>query len=124
MDREFLKYIQNFMDRIGIPPEAKNELLRAEEIILSNKEARGLITNGKSMVMNEGVDFEEVLAEIGRLESALDISEYTLHFVFLINCTEILLQNYKKKNIDEQIFWDSMCDFRCKLFECKEIKGV
>jgi len=124
MNSELLNYIQNFMDRIGIPSEAKNELLRAEQSVLSNNEARELFSKGKSMVMNENADFKEVLAEIGRLEAVLDISEYTLHFIFLINCTDILLQNYKMKRIDEQIFWDSMCDFRFKLFECKEIKGI
>lgn len=124
MNRELINYIQNFMDRIGIPSEAKNELLRAEETILSNAEARELFSKSKSMIMNEQADFEKVLADIGRLNAVLDMSEYTLHFVFLINCTDILLQNYIKKNIDEKIFWDSMCDFRCKLLECKEVNGV
>ena len=85
------------MDKTGIPSEAKEELLRVEEIIFSNRDARELFLRNKSLIINEQADFNEILSEISRLSSVYGISEYTLHFVFLINCTDILLQNYRKK---------------------------
>lgn len=124
MNTEVLKYIQNFMDRIGIPVEAKNELFTVERIILSNNKLWEIFSKNKSMVMNEEIAFEEALDEVSGLSSLIDISEYTLLLVFLINCTDILHEKYKKEHIAEQIYWDTMCDLRYKMLECHKVKGV
>ena len=124
MNADFLDYIRNFMDRIGIPLEARNEILEAEKKIFSLKNISAVFEKYKTGVMNRKTGFDEALAAIGALGGTLGISVYTLHFIFLINCTDILRASYKKRHIDEQIFWDTMDDFRCKLLECREVKGV
>lgn len=45
---------------------------------------------------------------------------YTLHLIFLMNCTETLLDRYHEAGISEDIYWDTMDDIRCKLLECME----
>lgn len=124
MNTNFLSYIENFMNRLGIPLEAKNELLKVEEIIFSSEDVSKIFSKLKIELMNNEISLDETLATIGSLSNKLDTSEYTLHFIFLINCTDILLANYKREHIDEQIFWDTMDDFRCKLIECYDVKGV
>ena len=124
MNTDFLVYIQDFMDRIGIPLEAKNELLKVEKKIFSVENISKIFLMSKAALMNNNISLDEALVTIGSFSKELDISEYTLHFVFLMNCTDILLANYKRENIDEQIFWDTMDDFRCKLLECDDVMGV
>jgi hypothetical protein len=124
MNTDFLGYIQNFMDRIGIPLEAKNEMLKVEKKIFSDENILKVFSKSKIELMNNNISLDETLATISTFSKELDISEYTLHFVFLMNCTDILFLNYKREHIDEQIFWDTMDDFRCKLLECYEVMGV
>lgn len=124
MNTVFLGYIQNFMDRIGIPLEAKIEMLKVEKKIFSVEIISKIFSESKIELMNNNISLDETLVTISSFSKELDISEYTLHFVFLMNCTDILLENYKREHIDEQIFWDTMDDFRCKLLECYEVMGV
>lgn len=124
MSAEFINYIQDFMNRIELPTEAKDEFIRVEKIILSNKVISGIFVKNKYLMMNELIGYNEAMDAIGRLGESLGIPAYTLHFVFLLNCTDILFENYRKKHLDEQLFWDTMRDLRHKLIECHEVKGV
>lgn len=124
MYNEFLGYIRNFMNKIEIPSEAKAELMRVENKIFSDESIAEVFLKCKIDLMNETRGIDEVLAAIGSIDEKLGVSEYTLHFVFLINCTDILFENYKRANINEHIFWETMDDFRCKLLECHEVNRV
>ena len=124
MSTGYLDYIQNFIDRIGIPSEAKIEILKAEKKIISIGNVSNFFSESKTALMNNSISLDETLVAISAFSKELEISEYTLYFVFLINCTDILLANYRREHIDEQIFWDTMDDFRCKLIECYEVMGV
>ncbi len=52
------------------------------------------------------------------------INQYTLHLLFLLECTSYLLDNYTLNGIDRNIFVDSMKDIKYKLDECKKVKNV
>jgi len=124
MNTGFLNYIQNFVERIGIPLEAKIEIMKAEKKIISNESIAKIFSRYKIDFMNNNISLNETLIQIGSFSKELEIPEYTLHFIFLINCTDILLSNYEGKQLDKQIFWDSMEDFHYKLMECHEVMGV
>lgn len=124
MTSDFLRYIESFIDRIGIPPEAKDVLLQVEKKIFSEEKASSVFSASKTGYMDGTTSLHDALAAVGLLSGELGVSEYTLHFIFLINCTDVLLENYKRENIDEQIFWDTMDDFRCKLLECHDVMGI
>lgn len=119
-----LSYTDSFTKRIGLPPEAIEVLKKTAKQIAQTKEILEGFTKAKYELMGSKIKIEEALEAIRKLSAKADISEYTFYFIFLVNCTDILLENYKKHNISEQIFWDSMDDFRCKLLECHEVKGV
>ncbi len=120
----FLSYIENFIDRLGIPVEAKEVILQVEKRIFSDEKTSNVFSELKTRFLSGTIKLSDALDAVGQLNTELGISEYTLSFVFLINCTDVLLENYKRKNIDEQIFWETMDDFRCKLLECHEVMGV
>lgn len=52
------------------------------------------------------------------------VNEYTLLFVFLMECSELLLKRYKARGLSEELYWAGMDDLRCKLLECIECEGV
>jgi hypothetical protein len=124
MSNNLLGYIDNFINRIDLPIEGRNEIMKAEKEIYTNHDLLELFTKSKIELMNDKISLADALKRIGSLDKKIDIHEYTLHFVFLINCTDILFENYKSNHIDEQIFWDTMEDLRYKLIECHDVMGV
>jgi len=124
MKSEISIYIKTFWNRIGIPLEAENEMLKVVKTVFSSEGLAQLFLKSKTELMYANHNLDEALAAIGSASKELNISEYTLHFVFLVYCTDILFANYDSKQINEQVFWDTMEDFRCKLLECHEVMGV
>ena len=49
---------------------------------------------------------------------------YTVNMLVVIVSSKWLMEHYKQKQIPENIFWDTMGDIKCKLIECKQVKGV
>ena len=47
-----------------------------------------------------------------------------LHQAFYLNAAAELYEMYRARGIDEQIFYDSMLDLKCKLLECRELRGL
>ncbi len=64
------------------------------------------------------------IPKIEKLAEEYGIHPYTLEMVFLVVCSELLYKRYKKKGISEEIYWNGIDDFRCKLLECIECEGV
>lgn len=123
-DTEFLEYIKDFMEHINLPKEARDELISVEERIFADDKLNNIFKKLKSDLFDDEIAVGEALEELNELSKTIDISPYTLHFIFLINCTDVVLSQYREKGINDEFFWDAMDDFRCKLLECWEVKGV
>ena len=78
----------------------------------------------KSYMRDETMQLDEALDGAAELAKEMGYSEYTLHFVFIMNCTEILKENYIKNGVPLSVFYDSVDDLRCKLLECMECEHV
>lgn len=57
-------------------------------------------------------------------ESICDENEYVLNLLFWLACVPYLYDIYKKYEIDQDIFYESMKDFSYKVKECKDVYGV
>ena len=66
----------------------------------------------------------DTIGKLNSLAETLGCSEYTMHFVFLLSLAEKLKPNYELLGIPEKVYYDTMDDMRCKLYECMECKGV
>ena len=75
-------------------------------------------------MVKDAMPLDAALDEIKTLAADMGYSEYTLDFVFIMDCTEILQQRYIEKGIPQQVFDESVDDLRCKLLECMECEGV
>ena len=65
--------------------------------------------------------FEQTLDQMAEKYSC---HKYTLYLVYLICISRELKEKYKQKGIGDDVFFDTMKDLRCKLFECCETDKV
>ncbi len=72
--------------------------------------------------MRDGKDFKEALSEMQEL--APNISLYISNVIFILECTGYAHEDFKAKNISDDIFYNSMSDITYKMRECKTVKGV
>ena len=133
-------YIQNFMNRLDFPTEAKEEFMRIMDRIhtdqkllarfdsavydymqTSRDKALHLYTPSKSRNRHT---LPDALNRMRILALQMEVSPYTLQFVFCMECSRLLLEIYQEKLIPEWIFWNTMEDFYCKLMECKNVMNV
>lgn len=75
-------------------------------------------------MIKEAIELDLALDALDELAEEKGINKYTLHFVYLVSCTELLYGKYADAGIPEEIFNDSVDDLRCKLLECMECEGV
>lgn len=120
------EFVSSLMKKTGFPEEAQAEFLRVEDRLDSEADFAGAMDSCvKGYMFPEADDIGKYLDIItNEISGKFGENQYTLHEVFLLNCTEILYDRYKKEGIPESIFWDSMDDLRCKLLECIECEHV
>ena len=75
-------------------------------------------------MLEETMPMDAALDAVKELAPEMGYSEYTLQFVFVMNCTEILKARYIEKGIPLSVFDEGVDDLRCKLLECMECEGV
>ncbi|MGN0527156.1 MAG: acyltransferase domain-containing protein [Acutalibacteraceae bacterium] len=118
-------HFQKVMDVIELSEEEKqyfNGILNKIEADTNSSAEFDSIYN--DFLFPEVSSLNGILPRLTELGEKNGIHEYSIHFLFLLVCTEELLKLYKKNNIDEKLFWDFCDDLRCKYIECKNVKGV
>lgn len=108
------------MERHDYPAEAREVIIRAEEKILANEKANKIYENMYRAYWVKKQNFDKFYNKADELAELINEHKYTVYFVLLLNCTKPLLAKYKKENISDEIYWDSILDLKSKLLECKE----
>lgn len=119
------EFVQSFMARYSYPDIAVKEFTRIEKRLDDEPDfglAMDEAVNGYMFPEADGLN--EALDKVTELGKRYDENEYTMHFVFLLNCLPTLKERYEKAGIEENLFWASADDFRCKLIECIDCEGV
>lgn len=111
--------VKNFMQKLDFPIDAQNELLSVLDILLSNDEFLDIVKRYK----NDNFDYNKMIDDTKTLAENNGICSYTVHMLLFICMAQTLHIRYIKKAIDDKIFYDTMCDLRYKLEECKLIHG-
>ena len=108
--------------RLNFPEEAIVDLEKCYKKLCSYSNfdtdletIRNKIFNGKDR------SFADNLKE---LSEAAGVNRYESDMVILILCIPYLKELYQKRGLDESLLYETMSDLRCKLFECKAVKGV
>ena len=78
----------------------------------------------KGYMTDGSLPLDQALDSLSALAGRYGVNAYTLHFIFIALCTEILKDRYAEAGIDEKTFALGVDDLRCKLLECIEVEGV
>lgn len=113
------------MARYSYPEEAIKEFTRIEKR-LDSEAAFGADMDKivEDYMFPETDGLGEALEKVKLISEKYGENEYTMDFIFLLNCVPTLKERYEKAGIDEDIFWNSCDDFRCKLIECIDCEEV
>lgn len=121
----FSEHFKEIEKRAGFPEEAIAPIEKAAQLIDSIPELNEKFTRLVYGYMTDHPDNinRDFLPSVEALES-YGAHKYTLDLVYIMACSEILHERYRKNNIPDEVFWQFTIDFRCKLIECMECKGV
>ena len=120
------QYLGLFMDKLQFPEEAEKTFLDINNLFEQNSnylDEMNAIIN-KFYSAQEHLQINDILEELNSLSQKMGVHSYTMHFLFYMYCSESLLAKYKSAGIPEDIFWNSMLDLNCKLFECHNMYGI
>ena len=115
--------IRLFMEKIKLPGEAQEEFLKQMDTLTANNAGTCLDDIAKDFFQHKSRDYYLAsLEKVHQLAETFQISPYTMDFLYMMTCGEQLLAEYRADSgrLTEDIFWDSMYDLNCKLYECRE----
>ena len=106
-------------------PQSAGETLCAAWAALSDPaagEREAFQTCADELFNGKGNTFLDVLAGIAARRP--DIPRETLDMAFLLSCLPELQERYRRASLPADVFWETMADLRCKLTECRRVRGV
>ena len=120
-----IAYLKSFVKEFDYPEEAQNHLIAVASAIYEHSEAASLLEDVlrvyESDLWFDYGNFRKPLPKIVELTSQ---REESVCLVFVILLSEHMKELYIKRNIDLSIYHDSCLDFKAKLHECYNDRGV
>lgn len=111
-----------FLKRADLPKDAHDYLLNCFNTLVPTDE------NDIKEIIDYIYSHDCSVPSTEKMREALaeksNIHLYTVNFVVLVCASKRMLSDFRKKGIDDEIFWDTILDLKYKLFECKTVKGI
>ena len=119
------EYVVNFLDKFDYPAEAKTELIEAYDTLVANEECKAELDRlVEAYKENINLDYGMIFRSTPEMEKKSGVHHYKSELLVFILFSEHLKKLYTINNIDESIWFNSMCDLKYKLFECKAVKNM
>ncbi len=122
-----MQYNTPFIETLtaAYPHEARELFLAVGKRLEEEPEHGARFEKHLNAYMNEETeDLGDALTGMDVLAELMELSPYTVHFMLIMKCAELLKARYDAAGIEESVFWKGCDDLRCKLLECIECKGV
>ena len=118
-------YVVNFLDEFDYPAEAKTELIEAYDNLVANEECKAELDRlVEAYKENINLDYGMIFRSTPEMEKKSGVHHYKSELIVFILYSEHLKKLYKINDIDDKIWFDSMCDLKYKLLECKAVKNM
>lgn len=119
------EYLKNFMQEFEYPAEASHALLKTYYAILENSDAYAIFEQMLRLYESDLVfDYGGWVKMMPRVSKACNEPSETVDLVFVLCLSEHLRELYLRRGLDIQIYKDSCLDFKAKLMECHDIRGI
>ncbi len=119
------EYVVNFLDEFDYPAEAKAELIEAYDTLVDNEECKAELDRlVAAYEENINLDYGMIFRSTPEMEKKCGVHHYKSELLVFILFSEHLKKLYTINNIDESIWFNSMCDLKYKLLECKAVKNM
>ena len=117
-------YALSFMTEIGFDDEAIKALSSDLERMLAEPESKAIIEKQVALYETDvNRNYGEILSEIDKAAEIAGVHKYSAELLIFILFSKRLRELYKQNGISDKIWFDSMCDLKWKLWECKAVKG-
>lgn len=117
-------YAIDFMNELGFDVEAVVALSNDLEKILSVPEAKSIIEECIALYEKDvNIDYGDILSKVDKAAEHSNVHKYSAELLIFILFSKHLRELYKQRGIADKIWFDSMCDLKWKLWECKAVKG-
>lgn len=118
-------YLIEFFDEFSYEKSDADFLLSVYDKIIQNFEANNFWHSALTLYENDiNCDFKAILNSADNISEKISIHKYTTELLVCICLTKQLKSEYVARNIDLDIFHNSVLDLRYKLDECKLVKGI
>ena len=117
-------YALSFMTEIGFDDEAIEALSSDLERMLADPESKAIIEKQVALYETDvNRNYGEILSETDKAAEIAGVHKYSAELMIFILFSKHLRALYKERGISDRIWFDSMCDLKWKLWECKAVKG-
>ena len=126
MEKSLLRgSISYYMEKLHFPTDAVTDVLDAFDRIAANgTESARFLKIIADYAASSQLHFAPVHEEIDSICGNTQVHTYTGVLLLYLCLADTLRTHYRKADIDEQIFWDSLRDFSYKLEECRLVYGI
>ncbi len=118
-------YLQSFLKEFFFDVEDAERLTAAFARLCAHKDAWERFSRATALYREEPVcDHARLIGLADEAAGLCGIHEYTAELLLYMVLSETLRERYRERGIDDALFYDTMCDLRYKLEECKAVKGI
>ena len=114
-----MTFLEEFSQRIDLPADAASTLAKTYAAVKDAESFQNL-----SAMITKRESFEKIAETIKTDAETLKLDWHTYAMAVLCANVPVIRERYAEKGAGDDIFWDSMIDFRCKINECKKVYGV
>ena len=107
---------------LDFPDEAISHLQNCHDKLMSNPRLYSKLWEAVDLFYVD--EDNSYRSKINQISQDSGIHPYTVEMILLLLAARPLRYIYKQKGISEEIYYDTLSDLKCKLFECKNVYGI
>ena len=120
-----VEYVQRFMKELSFDSDDIQSLSCDIKKIYANNDARTIFEGAVSEYeKNINTDYSALRKSARDAGEIVGVHTYSAELLLFICLSKHLRMLYRERGISDRIWFDSMCDLKWKLWECKAVKGI
>ena len=114
------QFALDMMTRLGIPKDAQDVFTKLSDKLNSLREYVHCI----NIYDGSDIQSENVIKKLDEISKKISENNYSVYYVFFLECLDKMYEKYIVKNIDTSVFCETIKDLKYKFDECLSVKGV